>query len=195
MHVRDTWSFSAISRVVLWRSESIALIRSSSTSTGRKWNSQLLSCQPNIMPLEHGGEGFQRFHHDLSRNSRSSAWFSILRKLGLLRSKRSARSSCFFFPAHKGRSPSWEYLKRETRIENRGEIRGARFNPAFLSRVCRERRDSKGFLSGHLGPCESPTIRKSTRRRSAFQYVVYTREKEGNVYSNERNGVKGLGGI
>ena len=34
MHVRDTWSFSAISRVVLWRSESIiALIRSSSTLT------------------------------------------------------------------------------------------------------------------------------------------------------------------
>ena len=32
----DIWSFSAISRVVLWRSESIiALIRSSSTSTGR----------------------------------------------------------------------------------------------------------------------------------------------------------------
>ena len=34
MHVCDTWSFSAISRVVLWRSESIiVLIRSSSTST------------------------------------------------------------------------------------------------------------------------------------------------------------------
>ena len=34
MHVCDTWSFSAISRVVLWRSESIiALIKSSSTST------------------------------------------------------------------------------------------------------------------------------------------------------------------
>ena len=34
MHVCDTWSFSAISRVVLWRSESIiALITSSSTST------------------------------------------------------------------------------------------------------------------------------------------------------------------
>ena len=34
MHVRDTWSFSAISRVVLWRFESIiASIRSSSTST------------------------------------------------------------------------------------------------------------------------------------------------------------------
>ena len=34
MHVRDTWSFSALSRVVLWRFESIiALIRSSSTST------------------------------------------------------------------------------------------------------------------------------------------------------------------
>ena len=33
MHVCDTWSFSAISRVVLWRSESIiALIRSSSIS-------------------------------------------------------------------------------------------------------------------------------------------------------------------
>ena len=34
MHICDTWSFSAISRVVLWRSESIiASIRSSSTST------------------------------------------------------------------------------------------------------------------------------------------------------------------
>ena len=46
MHVCDTWSFSVISRVVLWRSESIlALIRSSSTSTEIY---QLLSCQPNI---------------------------------------------------------------------------------------------------------------------------------------------------
>ena len=46
MHVCDTWNFSAISRVVLWRSESIiALIRSSSTSTEIY---QLLSCQPNI---------------------------------------------------------------------------------------------------------------------------------------------------
>ena len=36
MHVCNTWNFSAISRVVLWRSESIiALIRSSSISTGR----------------------------------------------------------------------------------------------------------------------------------------------------------------
>ena len=55
MHVCDTWSFSAISRVVLWRSESIiALIRSSSISTGwpvfRLWmkNHQNEICQINF---------------------------------------------------------------------------------------------------------------------------------------------------
>ena len=47
MHVCDTWSFSAISRVVLWRSESIiALI-----IINFNWNPQLLSCQPNIFFL------------------------------------------------------------------------------------------------------------------------------------------------
>ena len=56
MHVCDTWSFSAISRVVLRRSESIiASIRSSSTSTGRQsvfrlWvkNHQNQICQTNF---------------------------------------------------------------------------------------------------------------------------------------------------
>ena len=54
MHVRDTRSFSAISRVVLWRSESIiALIR--------LWNPQLLSCQPNnISEVIGKGERFPR---------------------------------------------------------------------------------------------------------------------------------------
>ena len=42
MHVCDTWSFSAISRVVLWRSESIM------SDHIDEWNPQLLSCQPNI---------------------------------------------------------------------------------------------------------------------------------------------------
>ena len=41
MHVYDTWSFSAISRVVLWRSESIM------SDHIDEWNPQLLSCQPN----------------------------------------------------------------------------------------------------------------------------------------------------
>ena len=41
MHVCDTWRFSAISRVVLWRSESIM------SDHIDEWNPQLLSCQPN----------------------------------------------------------------------------------------------------------------------------------------------------
>ena len=45
MHVCDTWSFSAMSRVVLHLD--YASKPKNSTEAICKWNPQLLSCQPN----------------------------------------------------------------------------------------------------------------------------------------------------
>lgn len=101
-----------------------------------------------------------------------------------------------------------KYLKRETRERDRPRGYSRRLPRTILPHsypllsfavfVEREsetisRRDSKGFLSGHLGPSVVACDQRSESRCavSAFQYVVVVREEEQVYASKKRSEIIG----